>query len=129
MALQPCTYCHRVPRGKLISLIVAWYNERSRIARRLKACLECYPGALAALGEAAEANGEYIQLPEACPACREPILAEELVEVYVTVFGDGETQKPIYLLCAECAAPKLAELASAGEPMTDRPLYSRRRGP
>lgn len=127
MALQPCTYCSRVPRTKLLALIVAWYRDRERIARKLRACRLCYLPALSALGTPAEGDGDYIQLPSSCPFCLEPMLAEELVEVYVTVLGDGETQRDVYCLCGTCAAPRLAELASQGEPMPDRPLYSRQR--
>lgn len=127
MALQPCDYCHRVPRGKLLAFIVAWYSDKNRIARRIRCCDACYLPSLSALGAPVPTDGEYLQLPEGCPLCMQPVLAEELREIYVTVFGHGETERDTFVLCGDCAAARLAELASTGEPMADRPLYSRRR--
>lgn len=126
MARLPCSFCHRVPIGALPTVILAWYNDSGRVARKIRVCKLCLPEASKALGEPALTEGDYVQLPTLCPLCQEPILAEELREVYSTTFGDGETQRDIYYLCLECAAPRLAEYASAGEPMVDRPLYKRR---
>jgi hypothetical protein len=84
MAAQPCTYCGRVPRGRLTAFIWAWYGERDRIAVKTRSCSACIEAATRSIGTALLVDGDYYQLRDSCGACEEPMLPTEARTVFLT---------------------------------------------
>lgn len=128
MALMPCAYCSRVPRGKLHACIFAWQAPLGRQAWRTRSCPECLPEALTAFGPPLLEEGEYVQLPTSCELCGDPLRPDELSVTYLTWFESDGKHSAIFASCEKDAEERHSMLRERGEQLVDREPPGSRRG-
>jgi hypothetical protein len=129
MARLPCSYCDRVPRKSLYARIFAWHTDGHRVAIKTRACHQCDPLGDQLLGGPLPEDSDYVQLPASCPACNEPLLAQEVVLIYLTGWNEAGKRERMFGGCASCASEACATLVQHGERLPERDLSPVRRGP